>query len=65
MMSKQYHFRCKSNLKAPLLTLHTAWEAKEMRNHPDYEEIDEFGEIVVHEDEIEGTIPFNGAGGRR
>jgi hypothetical protein len=64
-MSKQYHFRCKSNPTAPLLTLSTAWEAKDMRNHPDYEQVDECGEVVVVEDEIEGTIPFMGSTGRK
>jgi hypothetical protein len=64
-MSKTYHFRCKANPTGPLLKLNTAWEAKEQRNHPDYEEIDEFGETVVAEDEIEGTIPFQGSIGRK
>ena len=64
-MSKEYYFRCKSNPKAPLLTLYTAWESKDMRNHPDYEQVDECGEVIVTEDEMEGTIPFMGSQGRR
>jgi hypothetical protein len=64
-MSKEYFFRCKSNPTAPLLKINTAWEAKDMRHHPDYEQVDEFGEVVVVEDEIEGTIPFMGSTGRR
>lgn len=64
-MSKEYHFRCKSNPNASLLTINTAWEAKEMRNHPDYEQVDEFGEVIVQEDELEGTIPFMGSQGRK
>lgn len=64
-MTKQYHFRCKSNPNASLLTLDNLWEAKEMRGHPDYEQVDEFGEVVEVEDEIEGTIPFMGSTGRK
>lgn len=40
-------FRCKSNPSAAPLKLDTAWEAREMSGHPDYERIDEFGELVV------------------
>lgn len=64
-MSKQYHFRCTSNPTAPLLTLGTAWEAKEMQSHPDYEQVDECGEVIGNEDAIEGTIPFQGSKGRK
>ena len=64
-MSKPYVFRCRTNPNGPLLTLSTAWEAKEMRNHPDYEQIDEAGEVVQSVDEIEGTIPFQGSAGRK
>lgn len=64
-MSKAYYFRCKSNPSAKPLVLSTAWEAKEMKNHPDYEQIDETGEVVVNEDEFEGTIPFMGSQGRK
>lgn len=60
-----YYFRCKSNPDGPLLTISTAWEAKEMRNHPDYEQVDHNGEVIEVEDEIEGTIPFQGAQGRK
>jgi hypothetical protein len=63
-MSKQYHYRCKSNPRAPILTL-MAWEAKDMKNHPDYERVDQYGELIVEEDELEGTIPFMGAQGRK
>lgn len=59
------YFRCKSNPRAPLLPLHTNWEAREMQNHPDYEEVDHLGEVIVREDEMEGSIPFQGAQGRR
>ena len=64
-MSKEFYFRCTTNPSAPPLTLGTSWEAKEMRGHPDYEEIDAMGEVIVTEDEIEGTIPFQGSKGRK
>ena len=59
-MSKTFYFRCTTNPAAKPLELKTAWEAKEMRNHPDYEQIDEMGEVIVQDDELEGTIPFHG-----
>jgi hypothetical protein len=64
-MSKTYYFRCKSNPSAKPLEISTGWEAKEMRNHPDYEQIDEMGEVIVQEDDMEGTIPFQGSAGRK
>jgi hypothetical protein len=60
-----YCYRCKTNPNAPLLTLSTAWEAEEMKNHPDYERVDELGEAIVEVDPLEGTIPFQGSIGRR
>jgi len=58
-MTKRFYFRCKSNPNGPILTLDTFWEAQEMRNHPDYERIDEFGERVVDEQEqAERPIPL-------
>ena len=64
-MSKQFQFfRCKANPNAPLLKL-LSWEAKEMISHPDYERVDEFGEVIETYDDLEGTIPFNGASGRK
>lgn len=63
-MANTFFFRCKSNPRAPILKL-TAWEAREMQNHPDYERVDEFGEVVVSFDDTEGTIPFQGATGRK
>lgn len=64
-LNKIYYFRCKSNPTAPLLKLNNAWEAKEMQNHPDYERVDECGEIIEQDDELEGTIPFQGTLGRK
>lgn len=64
MTKKLFYFRCKSNPRAPLLKLE-AWEAREMKTHPDYERVDETGEVVTVEDDMEGTIPFNGVAGRR
>lgn len=58
-MSKKYIFRCTSNPSGPLLILDTFREAKEMKGHPDYERIDEFGEPVVDEEsQAEQSIPF-------
>src|SRR5574337_1579287 len=48
-----HFFRCKSNPNGPLLELE-AWEAREMENHPDYEEVDHLGEVIVLEDELQG-----------
>lgn len=59
-MSKKYFFRCKANPTAKPLELNTYWEAQEMRNHPDYERIDETGEVIEDElDTAENTIPIN------
>lgn len=55
----KFYFRCKVNPTAAPLVLDTFWEAREMRDHPDYERIDEFGEVVVEEeDTAENRIPF-------
>lgn len=64
-MSQKFYFRCKSNPNAQLLEIGTAWEAKEMKNHPDYERVGPDGEVIVEEDELEGTIPFQGSTGRK
>lgn len=64
-MSKPFYFRCTSNPNAPILKVLTPWEAKEMREHPDYEELNELGEVVEREDELAGTIPFAGSKGRK
>jgi len=54
-----YFFRCKSNPNAALLKLDQYWEAKEMKGHPDYQRVDEFGDdLVDEEDEAEQTIPM-------
>lgn len=59
MSKKKFYFRCTSNPTAPVLVLETYWEMDEMRNHPDYERIDEFGEPILDEaDEAEQPIPF-------
>ena len=64
-MAKQFHFRCTANRSAPILTVNTPWEAKDMRSHPDYEELNELGEVIEQVDEMEGTIPFHGSKGRK
>lgn len=64
-MAKTVYFRCKTGGKhAPLLAL-TPAEAREMENHPDYERVDEFGEVIESYDDLDGTIPFQGSGGRK
>lgn len=66
MASKPFFFRCKSNPSAPLLKLETFWEADEMSNHPDYERVDEFGEVIVDErDSAESQIPMEVAAAGR
>jgi hypothetical protein len=58
-MSQKFYFRCTSNPSAAPLVLDSYWEAQEMRNHPDYERIDEFGEVIIDEgEEAENPIPF-------
>ena len=62
MASTKFYFRCKTNPNAPILTLETFWEAQEMINHPDYERIDETGEVIVsEEDTAENRIPIQTA----
>lgn len=58
-----FYFRCKTNPSGPLLVLETVWESLEMKNHPDYERIDEMGEVIVDEtDNAPTQIPFVMAG---
>lgn len=60
MAGKTYYFRCKANPSAPLLELHSYWEAQEMLDHPDYERVDECGEVIIDEkDTAENRIPFD------
>lgn len=65
---EKYYFRCKSNPDAPLLTLTTEWEAREMRTNEEYDRVDEDGLPVVVEDEpvpeVDVSIPFH-AGARK
>lgn len=61
-----FYFRCKTNPTAPLLALDSFWEAEEMKNHPDYERIDETGEVVKDEEADAPTrIPFHAAEGKK
>jgi hypothetical protein len=67
MSDKKFYFRCKTNPNGPILVLDTVYEMLEMRSHPDYERIDEFGEVIVSEEEkAEHALPFavTGAGAR-
>lgn len=66
MSATKFYFRCKTNPDGPILEVDTVWEMQEMRNHPDYERIDEFGEVVVSEEEnAEHPIPFHPTGAKR
>lgn len=58
MTAKLYYFRCLSNPSGPVLKL-LGWEAKEMRDHPDYEEVDEFGEVIQRDDYEGDSIPMS------
>ena len=61
-----YYFRCKTNPGAPVLEFEHYWEAQEMKGHPDYERIDEAGELIVdEEDTAPNRIPFLAAGSKR
>lgn len=61
-----YYFRCKSNPGAPLLILESFWEMSEMRSHPDYERVDECGEVIVSEEaDAPHPIPFHAVGAKR
>ena len=53
----QFYFRCRSNPKGPLVVLNSKWEADEMKNHPDYDQVDEDGIPVVPEHE-RGETPI-------
>ena len=60
-----YYFRCKTNTKGPLLVLDTFFEAEEMKNHPDYERVDEFGEVMVSEESTAPhPMPFHPTGAK-
>ena len=62
MSDKKFYFRCKTNPGAQLLVLGSYHEAAEMRNHPDYERIDETGEVMVSEEDMaENRIPIQTA----
>lgn len=46
-----YWFKCSSNENAPAMRIDSLWEAKDMRNHPDYYEVDETGLPVGNQEE--------------
>ena len=63
MASSKFYFRCKSNPDAAPLVLESFWEAREMKDHPDYERIDAMGEVIPDEaDSAENQIPMHVAG---
>ena len=58
-MTQKFYFRCTANLKGPLLILDNHWEADEQRKHPDYQEEDEQGNVIVQQRDLAPTrIPF-------
>lgn len=62
----KYFFRCKPNPSAPLLVLESYWEMDEMKNHPDYERVDEHGVAVPDEAaDAPHPIPFKAVGAKR
>lgn len=48
--AKRWYFQCSSNLNAPPMAVDSIWEAKDMRTHPDYFEVDEDGLPVADPD---------------
>ncbi len=55
-----FYFRCTSNRNGPLFVTDEAWEAVDMRRHPDYEELDADGNLLVSElASAPGRIPFH------
>lgn len=66
MATTAWHFRCKTNPDGPILTLTNFWEADEMRKNPDYERINELGEVVeLEEAAAPGQIPFHAVGSKK
>ena len=48
-MSDKFFFKCTSNKNAPILVLDTFWEAEEMKRHPDYVRVDQYGDVIIDE----------------
>ena len=42
-----FYFRCTANPKAAIMPVEFAWEAAELKRHPDYEEVDAEGVTVT------------------
>jgi hypothetical protein len=49
----EYWFKCSSNENAPAMKVDSLWEARDMRNHPDYYEVDETGLPVTNAEQGE------------
>ena len=45
-----FYFRCTTNPRAALMPVEFAWEAAELKRHPDYEQVNEDGTPVVGSD---------------
>ena len=42
-----FYFRCTANPRAALMPVEFAWEAAELKRHPDYEEVNADGTPVI------------------
>jgi hypothetical protein len=59
-MSDKFYFRCTTNPTAPLLVLDSAWEAEEMKSHPDYERVTVEGDVIPDPmNSVPLRIPFS------
>jgi len=58
-MTPKFIFRCTSNPQGPLFITDNFYEAEDMRKHPDYQEEDELGNVLVQQRDLAPTrIPF-------
>src|SRR3989304_4817143 len=64
-MSKKFYFQCTSNPQGPLLVLDNYWEAKDMKLHPDYVEVDEDGLPVINTDESDAPARIASCSGTK
>jgi len=58
-MTPKFIFRCIANPKGPLFVTDNFYEAEDMRKHPDYQEEDADGNLVINQRDLAPTrIPF-------
>jgi hypothetical protein len=58
-MTQKFIFRCTSNPKGPLFITDNFYEAEDMRKHPDYQEEDKDGNVIVQQKDLApGRITF-------